>query len=230
MTTTTSPYTPKSPTSGGVVAIVLGGLLATAALVAMAVGGLALWGDSQKDRDGYLSTGTDRYAASTNALTTDELDFDGVYPGFGGDAFGKVRLQATSRDGKPVFVGVARTADVERYLDGTRHTDVTDVDYDRFDPSYRDFDGSVPAAPGTQGFWAASAEGAGTQTMDWEAREGRWSVVVMNADGSAGVDAGVKAGAKLGFLDSLGWGLLGGGLVLLAAGGGAIVAGIRSRR
>ena len=52
----------------------------------------------------------------------------------------------------------------------------------------------------------------------------------MNADASAGVDTGVKAGAKLGWLSPLGYGLLGGGLLVLALGGGLMVAGIRSRR
>ena len=113
-----------------------------------------------------------------------------------------MRLQATSRDDKPVFVGVARTADADRYLEGTRHTDITDVDYDPFDPSYRDFDGKAPARPVEQDIWAASTHGEGTQTLDWKAREGDWTVVVMNEDGSAGVDTGVRAGAKLGFLDA----------------------------
>jgi hypothetical protein len=229
MTTATSPITNTTPTSGGVVAIVAGGLLAVVALVVLTVGGLALWGDSKKDGDGYLSTGTDRFHTTTHALSTDNLDFDGVYPEFGGDSFGKVRLQATSRDGKPVFVGVAPTGDVDRYLDGTRHTDITDVDYDPFDPSYRDFDGSAPSRPAGQDIWAASAHGGGTQTLDWKVRDGDWSVVVMNDDASAGVDAGVKAGAKLGFLEPLGYGLLGGGLLVLLAGGALIAGGVRSR-
>jgi hypothetical protein len=208
---------------------VSGGLLATLALVLVAVGGLALWGDSKKDDDGYLSTGTDRYHTTTNSLSTDDLNFDGVYPGFGGDAFGKVRLQATSRDGKPVFVGVARTDDVDRYLGDTRHTDITDVDYDPFAPSYRDFDGAAPARPADQDIWVASAHGGGKRTLDWKVRDGDYSVVVMNEDASAGVDAGVKAGAKVSFLDDLGWGLLGGGLLVLAAGGALIAGGVRSR-
>ena len=47
-------------------------------------------------------------------------------------------------------------------------------------------------------------QGTGTQTLDWDVEDGNWSVVVMNADGSAGVDAGVSAGANLPFLDDLG--------------------------
>lgn len=230
-TTAPSPYVPRSssPSSGGVVAIVIGGLVAVGAILAATLGALALWGDGKKDADGYLATGTDHYETMTHALMTDDLDFDAVYPGFDGDPFGKVRLQATSRDGKPVFVGIARTEDAAKYLAGTRYTDVTDVDYDPFDPTYRDYTGSVPARPGDQDIWVASAEGSGKQTVDWKAKDGDYSVVVMNADASSSVDVGVRAGAELGFLRDLGYGLLGGGLLALALGAGVIVAGVRSR-
>ena len=38
--------------------VVTGALASLFAAGLLAVGGLALWGDSQKDDDGYLSTGT----------------------------------------------------------------------------------------------------------------------------------------------------------------------------
>jgi hypothetical protein len=44
----------------------------------------------------------------------------------------------------------------------------------------------------------------------------------MNADGSRGIDAGVSAGANVPILPVVGWGALGGGLVLLAAAGGLV--------
>jgi hypothetical protein len=49
----------------------------------------------------------------------------------------------------------------------------------------------------------------------------------MNADGSAGVDAGVRAGADVPFLAPAGWITLGGGLVLLAGAGGLLYLGAR---
>ncbi len=42
----------------------------------------------------------------------------------------------------------------------------------------------------------------------------------MNADGSPGVDAGVSAGARIGFLDEAGWVSLTTGFVLLVLAGG----------
>ncbi len=230
MTAITSPLPRTAPSPGGVAAIVAGGLFSLLALVLATVGAISLWGHSQKGADGFISTGTDRYQTATYALATSDLDFDDVYDGFGGDAFGTVRLRATSNEGKPVFVGVAKTADVERFLGHTRHTNIAQVDFDPFDATYQDFDGARPDRPGDQRFWAASSAGGGTQTLDWKAQTGDWSVVVMNADASEGVDVGVKAGAKLAFLEPLGYGLLGIGLLVLAAGGALIAGGVRSRR
>ncbi len=50
---------------------------------------------------------------------------------------------------------------------------------------YRAIAGGPPQGPPTaQHFWAVSASGVGQQTVTWEVREGDWSVVLMNADGS----------------------------------------------
>ena len=103
-----------------------------------------LWGNAQKDHDGYLSTGTDRFHTRTAAIATDNLDVEtgGASDLLGHDLFGKVRVRAESHTGKPVFVGIARTADVDRYLRGTAHAIVTDVDTSPFKAQYR----TVPAA------------------------------------------------------------------------------------
>jgi hypothetical protein len=81
--------------------------------------------------------------------------------------------------------------------------------------------------PADQRFWAASAHGPGKQTLTWDVEHGSWSVVVMNADGSRAVDAGVSAGANVPILPAIGWGALGGGLVLLVAAGGLVALGVR---
>ena len=60
----------------------------------------------------------------------------------------------------------------------------------------------------------------GTQTVTWKVREGDWSVVLMNADGSRGVIAEVDLGAKLSFLLWVAIGLLMGGV--LVTGGSAL--------
>lgn len=204
------------------------GLLSTALLV---TGGVALWGDGQKDAQGYLSTSSEQFTTSTRALHTDNLDLDTGAPSWLLDQgeLGKVRLKVSSTDGKPVFVGIAPTREVAGYLDGTAHATITDVDTSPFSADYQRHAGArVPAAPATQRIWSASAQGTGTQRLDWRVKDGDWSVVVMNADASPGVHADVSAGAKVPFLDDVAWAALGMGLVLMLAAGGLLYLGVRA--
>jgi hypothetical protein len=233
--TTIAPSDPpgRGRSGGRIAAIIAGSLVGLVAIALLIGGGALLWGNGQKDHAGYLSTGTHGLHTGTYALATDNLDIDLDGAGWllDTDRLGHVRVRATSRDHKPVFVGIAPTRDVSAYLARSAHSSVADIEdgpFSSFDVTYRDHAGVVkPAAPGDQRFWAASAQGAGSQTMTWKVRDGDWSVVVMNADGSAGVDAGVRAGADVPFLGPAGWITLGGGLVLLAGAGGLLYLGIR---
>jgi hypothetical protein len=220
---------PTRGRSGGQVAAIVGGSIAgILAVLALVAGGLFLWADSKKDSDGYVNTGSDPYSTRTYAITTEDLQLDDDVPGVVENLYGKVRLRATAHNGKPVFVGIANSDDVSRYLADSSHATLTDVNYDPFRPRYRTTGGEKrPAVPADQDIWVASAHGAGTQTLTWDVKQGHWSVVVMNADGSAGVDAGVSAGATLGFLTPVAWGTLGGGLLLGAIAGGLLFAGLR---
>jgi hypothetical protein len=220
--------------NAGRIALIITGAVTALVATALVLGGtLALYGEIEKDDDGYLTTEAHRFSADTRALATENLDadFDGgdwvVEPG----DLGKVRLEAESRDGKPLFVGIARTGDVERYLSGVPHTTVHDVEagpFDSFDADYTRHAGQrYPASPEHADIWAASANGAGTQTVDWEIEDGNWSVVVMNADGSLGVDADISAGANVPFLNELGWTALGSGSFALILGIGLIVLAVR---
>jgi hypothetical protein len=231
-----TPYTPARRRSGGRIAsIIAGGVAALLAIGFLAGGALLLWGDSEKDDQGYLSTGKHHYAASTHALATDNLDVDLDGAGWimDRDDFGKVRLAVESNADKSVFVGIARTSDVSDYLHGTSHTSVTDIDYSPFHAFYREQDQGGdrrPAQPADQDFWAASAHGSGTQTVTWDLEDGDWSIVVMNADGSPGVDTDISAAAKVPFLGTLGWVSLGGALVLLITAGTLLYLGLRTPR
>jgi hypothetical protein len=217
--------------------VVSGGLAALFAAVLLAVGGVALWGDAQKDDQGYVATDSHRFEAGTRALATENLDadLDGAEELMDETDLGQVRLGVESRSDKPVFVGIGRTSDVQDYLRGVAHTNVTDVEYGPFDGPFEvDYDtrgGSArPAPPAESGIWAASEQGSGHQTLKWDVEDGDWSVVVMNADGSPGVDADISAGAKVPFLDELGWTLVGSGALALAVGLGLLVLGIRRPR
>ena len=219
--------------AGRIALVVTGAITALLATALVFGGGLALYGEVEKNDDGYLTSDTHRFSADTRALATENLDAD-----FGDDGWvvqpgdlGKVRLEAESRDGKPLFVGIARTSDVERYLDGVPHTTVDDVQagpFESFDADYTRHAGQGhPVSPEHADIWAASNHGAGTQTVDWEIEDGDWSVVVMNADGSLGVDADISAGANIPFLNELGWTALGSGSFALIVGIALLVGGIR---
>ena len=226
---------PKRSRGARIALIVTGavtGLLATGLL---AVGGVALWGESEKDRDGYLAMDSHRFAASSHALASESLDVDLDGPEWLMDRedFGDVRLEVAPRGDEPVFVGIAPTDKVSRYLSGVAHTSVSDVDSWPFEASYDESTVTgdrKPAPPGEQRIWAASVQGTGTQTLGWDVEDGDWSVVVMNADGSRGVDAEVEAGAKVPFLSEIGWTAAGSGAFLLIAAAAMLVAGIRTPR
>jgi hypothetical protein len=226
---------PKRSRGARIALIVTGAVTGLLAAGLLALGGVALWGESEKDADGYLATDSHRFAASTHALASESLDVDLDGAGWLMDRedFGDVRLEVAPQGDEPVFVGIAPTDQVSRYLSGVAHTSVSDVDSWPFDASY---DESIvggdrrPAPPADQGIWAASAQGAGTQTLEWDVEDGDWSVVVMNADGSRGVEAEVEAGAKVPFLSEIGWTGMGTGAVLMLAAAGLLVLGIRTPR
>jgi hypothetical protein len=215
-------------------ALVATGIAAVTSLGFLGTGAALLWADSEADSHGYITTDTERFSTGSRALATEnlDLDLDGPESLIDDGELGKLRVRAESNDGKPVFVGIARTGDVERYLRGTAHTVVDDVDFD--DPFHADYsarpgDGR-PAAPAQQRFWAASAHGPGERALEWPVDDGDWSVVVMNADGSRGVDAGVSAGVRLAWLDEAGIVALSTGLFFLLLAGGLLYAGVRPQR
>ena len=87
----------------------------------------------------------------------------------------------------------------------------------------------VPAAPATmEGLWDATATGSGTQTLTWDAHQGSWTLVLMNADAAAGISVVAAGGARVPYLTPIGVGLLVVGGLLLAAAVAMLVAGAAS--
>src|SRR5262245_12947459 len=210
LTASTEPMSTRS--SGRVVSIVAGAVLLLLSLAPLA-GGTALVAvhTTQRGDDGYYATAAEPLSTPTAALVSDDLDVDlgGADWLFDDGRFGSVRVSATGTADEPVFVGIARSADVDAYLGGVARDVVTDFEVDPFSVTTSRHPGALRAsAPAAQDFWAASAQGAGTQSMTWPADEGDWSVVVMNADGSPGVATDVSVGAKIDSLLWVGIGLL----------------------
>ncbi len=216
------------------VALIVGGAVAGLLAVGLlGLGALSLYGEDQKDAQGYLNTDSHRFEASTHALATEnlDLDLDGVEDLVGSTDLGNIRLEVAPESGQPIFVGIARTDEVDSYLRDVSHTTLTDLEVEPFEASYSPQGGErKPAPPAGERIWAASTQGAGSQTLSWDVEDGDWSVVVMNADGSRGVEADVSAGAKVPYLTEIGWSVLGGGALLLTVAAFLIVLGGRPPR
>lgn len=220
----------KSPSrAGAIVLLILGSLFGLLGLGVLASGvALAAFNATQTD-DGYYTTPRETFSVGSYALTSPGFDIAGDLwiPTNVPFDIATFRLQATAADeGEDVFIGIAPRADVVRYLADVRYSEVRDVHYRPFRVEYRDVGGTeAPEPPTDQDFWTESASGAGTQEITWRPTVGDWSVVVMNADASAGVDAQLAAGVRTDLLWPVAIGLIVGGSLLLLLGIGLLIPG-----
>jgi hypothetical protein len=222
---------PTSRPQGTPVAVGVGIALAALAVVVLALGGVLVGAHAtQRDDEGYYHSGRHHLATATRALVSDDLHVHANGPGWlvKDGHFGSLRITASGSAARPVFVGIARTSQVNGYLRGVSREQITDFELDPFSiESTSRLGSAAPAPPGGKQFWAVSATGAGEQTIKWQLAKGDWSVVVMNADGSPGVATNVSVGGKLELILWLGVGILAVGGLMLAAGIVAIVLGRR---
>ena len=221
-------------TTKRIVALVVGCVLLIPAL-GMFIGGaaLAVAYATQRDDDGYFDVTIESLQSSTVAITGEDVRFtaDPGSPDFVIDAIDlDVRLSATSLDpDRAIFIGIARQADLDAYLDGVAHDRVIRLDDDG--PAYRRANGTDDIAPPRdESFWVASSTGAGPQELIWEATSGRWAAVLMNADGSPDVAATMTVGARSDLVMPVALALTGLGLVLLIASVVLIVVGASGAR
>nr|WP_239579122.1 DUF4389 domain-containing protein [Microlunatus panaciterrae] len=210
--------------------MVLGILLAMAGLslggVGVVLGSAALYQGDHR----FSTTASHRYQVDSYALTSTRLDVvinDGLdWQSRWGDV-GTFMIRGTAaQPDQNLFIGIAPEADVARYLADVKHSELTQVLFRPFRASYREVAGSaVPKAPGSQDFWTVSAEGPGTQQVEFPLRSGTWTVVVMNADASPAVAADLQAGVRSDLLGPAAIGTLITGLVLVLVGIPLLVAG-----
>ncbi len=228
-------------TGGRIVSVVFGAVLVLAAL-GLFTGGVGTLIVNGTVRDGgYLTSQQHQVGSTGYAVVVDDVELEA--PGTGSRLparlIGDVRVRADGAAGVPVFVGIARSSAVNAYLGGVQRDLLLHrsgrVDHDGMMgddrgpgwSSHRSDDwgptlsqpGTSPSGPPTaQGFWAAQASGTSRQSLVWTPREGTWSLVVMNADGSRPVAASVDVGATVPWLPWLGAGLLLLGVVVAVAG------------
>jgi hypothetical protein len=203
-----------------VIALVIAAMLVVPGIPLLAAGAALGIADLRAtDTGGYVATTPSRLQSATPAMVTPALAVvvDANTPQWVLDRLATdIRLTLTGQPEAPVFVGIARTNQVDAYLAGVAHVEITTG---TGKPTYRLVPATSsttpsPSAPADQTFWAAQAVGTGTVPLDWKVASGNWTVVVMNADGSPGVAAVVTPSVRSDALGPLALTLLATGLVL----------------
>ena len=219
--------------AGRIVMIVIGSLLALMGFGLLAGGTAGVIAYGTQRTDGYFRTGEVRLTSATHAITSDRVDLKSE-PGESDwlvdrGTLGSVRLTIDpGAEGPGIFAGIGPTADVARYLDGVSYDVIRDFELSPDRVLYRRVGGeAAPAPPGDQTFWAAQVTTSEPDELTWEVESGDWTVVLMNADGSRGVDLDARLGIKIDWLLPALIGLMAVGLVLLAGGTTLIIFGSR---
>jgi hypothetical protein len=213
-----------------VAALVIGTLLTLLSLALLGAGGTGLWAEWTQRDGGYVTTGTHDFSSSGSALATEHTDLGSAGVGwlYSPSLLGKVRIRVTPvSGGAPLFVGIGRSSDVDRYLAGVNHTVISDFFGDKVQAVAG---GATPSSPGTQKFWVASSTGPGARTLLWNPKKGSWAVVVMSADGRPGIAVRADLGARMPAVLWIAIGLVLGGVVFLVGGGLLIAGAVRGRR
>ena len=237
MTTLTNPSPvsprPDRPRSSRPFPLVVGVILALIGLPLLLAGlGLGWALGTQRDDDGFFASPTESVSTSTAALTSGVLKLGeaGSDAGWADRNLATVRLTATAQGDAPVFVGIAARGDAEGYLADAAYDEISDVTMDPFayELTRRGSDGTQPTPPAGEAFWVAQATGAGIQQLVWDLEPGSYTAVVMNADGTTGVDVDLAVAGRLDLLGPIALTLGLAGVVFVVTGALLVVYGAQS--
>ena len=210
------PGPPRRPLRTDRIAVIAGSaLLLVGAVAAVAVG-------LQEAAGGYVGSGTASFTTPTAAFTTSEIDVRGntaraADPVNDLGDLAQVRIAIRSPDPDvEIFAGVAPTADIRSYLRRVAHDTFDSATLEPFEATFRRSTGtSPPDDPQDQTFWVASSSGQGELTLDWDKRQGAWSLLIMRADGSAGLDLEASIALRFAFLTPVAIGALSAGALTI---------------
>jgi hypothetical protein len=206
--------------------LIAGGLASLLAVVLLGAGTWALWLDRVDRGDGFVTVGSSELTTKGFAFES-PLHGDGPRWLYGSTVWGTGRFRATSRSTHALFMGIARTDDVARYLNGTGYATIQHL----ATGDVTTHEGGAPTAPPAHALaWAASTQGDGQLTLPWRPRAGDWSIVLMNSDASPGVALHGDLGAEAPLLPWIAGGLLVAGVAFGSVGGWLSVRGLRARR
>jgi hypothetical protein len=207
-----------------VVGIVVGALAVLMGLGIALGGATLLFMDGRDgDLDGRVASPVYEVETAGHALVTEPFVLEGAaidergWPDWVG---GELTVTAQAADDAAVFVGLAPATAVDGYLEGVAHDRVTWLGPFSTSTATQAIEGArTPPPPADEALWAASASGPGAQQLRWDGADGTWEIVVMRADGAAGVAAQVSGAFRSPVLQPTMW-------ILLMAGGAVLLAGI----
>lgn len=218
-----------------VILLILGSLVALIGFGFVGAGASIGWATAtQRDDAGFFTTSNERFGTDSYAITSDSVNLGDPGPDdwWADRELATVRITVDNTSSGALFLGIGPEADVEAYLAGVPHDEITNVDFHPFSVDYRRENAaatSAPTSPNDETFWVAQAAGEATQTITWNLEPGNWAIVVMNADASLGVSADIELGGQLDYLVPIAIGLAVGGLVMLAVGAALIIGGVVRR-
>ena len=194
--------------AGKIVLLVFGVIVLLISLVPLLAGGGLMWAEKAlRDSEGFYTTPAIHLENDSHAIVTGHANID-----LRGDwewipwgrrwhpsDFLTLKIEVSSNDpSKQIFIGVAKARDLEAYLKDVEYDEVTDFRIRRPSLGYTKHPGTLePQDPTTQTFWTASAHGGGVQTLEWGIEEGTYSLVLMNEDGSRGLNLNASVGVKV---------------------------------
>ena len=111
--------------------LVLGSIIAVIGFGVLAAGASLGWAyGTQRDDAGFFTTSNERFETDSFALTSDKIDLGqaGRDDWWADRNLATVRIIVDNADARPVFVGIGPESEVEAYLAGIPHDDITDVD------------------------------------------------------------------------------------------------------
>lgn len=208
--------------AGKIVLLIFGILSLVMSLPLLFGGGALLWANyALIDSEGFFTTRTIHLDQDSYAIVTAPADIDlGAAWLWDWGRLVTFKVEGSNNDSsKQIFMGVAEESDLNAYLDGVKHDEITSFSIYPFRLTYVNHQGdSQPTAPTSETFWMLSAYGAGIQTLEWEPETGRYSLVLMNDDGSAGVDLSAVFGMRVPPAIGMAVGFLVGGILALMIG------------
>lgn len=208
---------------GRTLLVVVGVIMLIVGLAIMAGGGALLFSNQTlKDQEGFYSTRTIKVKRDSHAVTTlpAEIHFGPAWFLDWTEAIA-VKVEGENKDpSRELFIGIGNSEQVSEYL---RDATIDEIrNFRMYHPfskpaiTYRRVSGNTaPADPTAQTFWKASAKGTGPQIMKWNPEEGNYVLVIMNANGSRGLNFEGSLGVKIPLMSGLTIGLLVGGFIIV---------------